>query len=432
MRINNKICLIIGLLLFPVILFAQFNNNTTSPYSRFGLGDLHTRSLGRTFAMGGASLGSRNSLQINMANPASYTTVDSLTFLFEFGANGKFSSYRSDISSMTANDVNFRYFTMNFRITNRLATSLGLTPYSDIGYNVRVLDYLENTGDYYIQYFGEGTLTRSYIGAAYKLSKNISIGANLNYLFGKLNHNAELIFLDSDDFYNIQKYEYIRMSQFGLDFGVQATIPLEKNQNITLGAIFENKPEYTALQSDIMLKNIYTTNIYNQSMFDQDTLKHNKEEKSIIRFPLTYGVGLSYVKTDMLELNLDYYHQTWSKATFFGSINPVLTDLNKFAAGAEWIPNKNSIRSYAQRIAYRAGLKYEKSYLKLNNQQINDFGISFGVGLPIYRSYSTINVAAEIGKRGTQKAGLISERYVKLNLNVNLCDNLWFFKRKYD
>ena len=431
MSINNKVCFIIGLLLFPMILFAQYNNNTTSPYSRFGLGDLQTRSFGRTFAMGGASLGSRNSLQINMANPASYTTVDSLNFLFEFGANGKLSSYRNDTTRMTANDVNLRYLSMNFRIANRLATSLGLTPYSDVGYDIRIMNYLENTGNYYIQYYGDGTLTRSYIGFAYELFKNVSVGANLNYLFGKLTHNAGLVFLDADDFYNIQKYEYIKVNQFGFDFGLQATVPLEKNQNITLGAVFENKPKYAAYQSDIMLKNLYTTDIYNQSIYSQDTLKYNREEKSSIRFPLTYGAGLSYVKTDILELNLDYYHQTWSKATFFGSINPVLTNLNKFSAGAEWIPNKNSIRSYAQRIAYRAGLKYEKSYLKLNNQQINDFGISFGVGLPIYRSYSTINVAAEIGKRGTRKADLISERYVKLNLNVNLHD-IWFIKRRYD
>ncbi|MDR2910216.1 MAG: hypothetical protein LBV47_02465 [Bacteroidales bacterium] len=438
MKINNKVCFIIGLL-FPAMLFAQNNNSTTSPYSRFGLGDLQTRSFGRTFAMGGASLGSRNSLQINMANPASYTVVDSLAFLFEFGLNGKLSSYRTNTTKMTANDVNFRYLSMGFRITDRLAASLGLTPYSDVGYDIRINNYLENTGNYGIRYFGDGSLTRSYIGFAINPFKNISVGANLNYLFGNISNNAELYFdaLTDDwynnDFYNTRKNEYIRVSQFGFDFGLQATIPLVKNQSITLGAVLENKPEYAAYRSDMMLKNL--TVIPNpddpEPKSDQDTLKYNGEEKGSIRFPFTYGIGVSYVKTDVLELNLDYYHQSWSEATFFGSINPVLTDLNKFAVGAEWIPNKNSIRSYSQRIAYRAGFKYEESYLKLNGRQINDFGISFGIGLPISRSYSTINVAAEIGKRGTRNADLISERYVKLNLNVNLHD-IWFLQTRYD
>src|SRR5665648_222779 len=115
---------LVGLLLLPALLSAQFNNNTTSPYSRFGLGDLQSNSFGRTAAMGGASLASRNSQQINTSNPASYTAVDSLAFLFEFGVNGKFSSYKNNISSFTSNDVNFRYFAMNFQITNWLATSM--------------------------------------------------------------------------------------------------------------------------------------------------------------------------------------------------------------------------------------------------------------------------------------------------------------------
>ncbi len=214
---------------------------------------------------------------------------------------------------------------------------------------------------------------------------------------------------------------------------MQATLPLKNNQSITFGAVVENKPEYASYKSDGMFNDltIITNRSSGNGVTDRDTIKYNAEEKGMIQFPLTYGIGVSYVKTDVLEINLDYYRQSWSKATFFGSINPVLTDLNKVAAGAEWIPDNNSIRSYWQRVAYRAGVKYEESYLKLNGRQITDFGVSFGVGLPIYRSYSTINVAAEVGKRGTKSADLVSEKYVKLNFNVNLHD-IWFLQRRYD
>ena len=128
---------------------------------------------------------------------------------------------------------------------------------------------------------------------------------------------------------------------------------------------------------------------------------------------------------------MDYYHQSWSEAKFFGTKSKFLTDLNKFAVGAEWIPNKFSIRSYLARISYRAGFRYEETYLTFDEQQINDFGISFGVGLPIYRSNSTINVAAEIGKKGTKKNGLVLENYARLNFSMSLYD-LWFVKRKFD
>ena len=422
----SRVSFFVGLLLLPALLFAQFNNNTTSPYSRFGLGDLQTNSFGRTFAMGGASLASRNSQQINTSNPASYTAVDSLAFLFEFGVYGKFSNYKNDIASMNANDINFRYFAMNFQINNWMATSIGLTPYSDVGYNVEVFETIENTGAVLSQYFGEGSLSKAYIGFAIEPAKNISLGANLNYLFGSLNRNAEVYFLEASDFYSIQKYEKIRLNDFGLNFGLQATIPIKNDRRITFAAVLENKPKYTAFYSDITQKNLSS-----DITTDQDTLNYQNDDLSSIIFPFTYGVGISYVKENSLEINADYYHQSWSEASFFGSVIPVLTDLDKFAIGAEWIPDRFSIRNYINKIAYRAGLKYEKSYLMLNNQQINDFGISFGVGLPIYRSNSTVNIGAEIGRRGTKQNNLLVENYAKLNLSVNLYD-LWFIKRRID
>ena len=418
---------LIALVLFPVLSIAQFNNSTTSPYSRFGLGDLQDYSLGRTAAMGGASLASRNSLQINTSNPASYTSVDSLFFLFEFGINGKFSNYRNDIASMNSTDVNFRYFAMNFQITNWLATGMGLTPYSDVGYDLQLNQTINYTGDFQTNYYGEGSLSRAFLGLSIEPVKTISLGANLNYLFGTLTRNAEVYFLSASDFYNIQKYEKIRLRDFGMDFGVQATVPVKKDQHITFGAILENKPEYKAFSSDITQKNISSG-----TSGAQDTLNSKYGEiNGTIRFPLTYGAGISFVKENSLEINFDYFHQNWSQAIFFGSYNPVLTDLNKFALGAEWIPDRFSIRGYLNRIAYRGGIKFENSYLILNGQQINDVGITFGVGLPIYRSNSTINVATEIGRKGTRKNDLVAENYIKFNLSVNLHD-IWFVKRRFD
>jgi hypothetical protein len=431
----RRVSLLVGFIFFPALLFAQFNNNTTSPYSRFGLGDLQPYSFGRTTGMGGASLASRNGQQINLSNPASYTSVDSLAFLFEFGLKGKFAKYKykNDNASMEANDVNFNYFALNFQFTNWLATSMGLTPYSDVGYNVEVTQNIENTGDVFFNYYGEGSLSQAFFGMALKPVKNVSVGANLNYLFGKLYRNAEVYFLESSDFYNLQKYESIRLHNFSFDYGVQATLPLKEDESVTFAAIIENKPTYKASYSDLTQKNISSAN-----NSDLDTLNFQSQDEYSIQFPLSYGFGVSYIKENSLEVNFDYFHQSWGKTEFFGSANSSLpnlgenlTNLNKFALGAEWIPDRFSIRSYLSRIAYRAGVKFEKSYLEIKNQQLNDFGISFGVGLPIYRSNSTINISAEIGKRGTQKNDLILENYAQLNLSVNLYD-IWFRQRRYE
>jgi hypothetical protein len=423
--------IIAGLVLLPAFLFAQFNNNTTSPFSRYGLGDLHSLSQGRTVAMGGASLGSRNSQQINYANPASYTSTDSLAFLFEFGVNGKFSDYKNNLGSFSTNDVNFRYFSMSFPISRRFGAAMGLTPYSDVGYDVQVNQNIENSGPVRHLYYGEGSLTRAFLGLSVSPMKNFSIGANLFYFFGSLTRNSSIVFPENIEMYVIQKNDQLRLRDFGLNFGVQATIPLENEQSLTIGATLESKPKFTAFSSDIAYKSLYISIPNSNPRGDLDTISYRDEVKDKIQMPLSAGIGVSYVKNNKLELNADYYFQQWSKATFLGEPYHFLTDRSIIALGGEYIPDKFSIRSYTSRVAYRAGLNYENSYLLINNEQINEFGISFGVGLPVYRSNSTINISAELGRRGSTKNDMVRENYLRLNFSVNLYD-FWFVKRRFD
>jgi hypothetical protein len=422
----KRIALFVVIVIFPATIFAQFNNNTTSPYSRYGLGDLQSGTTGRAASMGGAVLGSRNKQQINMKNPASYTSIDSMAFLFEFGLKAKLSNYKTDISSMSTNDVNFDYFAFSFPVSKRIGISMGMTPFSDSGYDVQLIDDVENFGKVWHRYHGEGTLSRVYFGLGIEPIKNISVGTNLYYFFGTLTRNANIEFLQASDLYSDQKYEQIRLRDFGFNYGLQATLPLKGKKSFTLGVTLENKPEITAFHSELTQK--YLTSSTNQ---DIDTISFSNEVKDIIKMPLSYGVGLSYSSNEKLEISADYVHQSWSQATFFGSSYSFLTDLDRFSLGFEVVPDKYSIRNYFDKVAYRSGIKYEKSYLMLNGQQLNDIGISFGVGLPVYRSLSTINFSAEFGKRGTTSDNLVREFYTKLTLSVNLHD-IWFIKRKFD
>lgn len=416
------------LVTIPTLIYAQFSNNTTSPYSRFGLGDLQPNSYGRTRAMGGAVIGSRYNQQINFLNPASYSSIDSMSFLFEFGFTARLSNYKSELSKMSTNDINFTYFAFSFPVTHWMASSFGLMPYSDSGYDVAILVNDENSGDVGFSYHGDGTFSKAYFGLAIKPSKYLSVGANLFYFFGKQSRYSEETFYGDADFYGIQIYDEIRLRDFGFNYGIQATLPLKNDQQITLGAILENKPTFTAFHTNIAQEILSSTD-----NTDVDTIAKSKiiDVKDIIEMPLSYGLGLSYSKKNKFEFNADYYFQQWSKANFFGSTNPILTDLNRFSFGGEWIPDKYSIRNYLNRVAYRAGMKFENYYLIFGNEQLKDFGISFGIGLPVYRSLSTVNLSAEIGKLGTTQNGLVREYYSKFTINVNIHD-IWFIKRKFD
>lgn len=424
-KIARVLCLV-ALVLSPLFLYSQFNNNTTSPFSRFGLGDLQPLSFGRTAAMGGAVFGSRYPGQINFANPASYTCLDTLSFIFELGFNGKFANYRNAISNLNTNDINFRYFSLAFRITDWMATSLALAPYSDVGYEVLVDQEISASNNANYSYYGRGSLSRAYIGLAIEPFRNFAIGSNLYYFFGNLSKTSEVAFPQSTDSYAVQQFEQIRLRDFGLNFGLQYTRPTGKDEGITLGIVLENKPTFTGFNSDLTIRYLSSS----QST-DIDTISYINEEKDKIRLPLSYGAGITWNKKNKMEISLDYFHQAWSKAEFFGQTDPILTNLNRFSLGGEYIPDRFSIRSKLKRMSYRAGLKYEKSYLLINDQPLNDFGISFGVGLPVYRSNSTVNISAETGKRGRTSVNLIRENYFKFNLAVNIYD-LWFIKRRFD
>ena len=82
------------------------------------------------------------------------------------------------LNKSNADDFNFWYMAMNFPITNWMATSIGLTPFSDVGYDLQLNGYLENTGNYYNRYYGYGSLSKVYWGFAIDPVKNISVGAN--------------------------------------------------------------------------------------------------------------------------------------------------------------------------------------------------------------------------------------------------------------
>jgi len=401
------------------------NNNTTSPFSRYGLGDLHHYGYGRTAAMGGASLGSRHAVQINSANPASYNANDSLSFIFDFGIDGTYSKYKSSLGTMNANDVNFRYFSLSWPVTKWLGAGMGIQPFSDMGYEVSYIEANPQVGNVYHNYTGEGTTSKAFFGVSVSPFKGLSVGANLNYLFGRLNQNTSISF-DNPDLFSYAKTEGTRLRDFTLTYGLQYDLELKKNEYLTFGATFEKQSDLSIRHRLISGKTILVGT--SSLSVKIDSLP---EGKAIIKLPTTFGFGVSYNKVNKLEINADYYYAAWSKATFFGATDEYLTNQSRISAGFEYTPDALSIRSYMKRVKYRAGIHQENSYLKINNNQIKELGFSLGAGFPLPKSKSTANIAIELGKKGTTQDNLIRDNYTKLSLYLNLYD-YWFGKRKFD
>lgn len=408
--------------------FAQENNITSSPYSRYGLGTLSNYSFGRTEAMGGIGIGTRYGYQINSANPASYTAIDSMTFLLEFGINSRHTRYEMESGSSASNDANFNYLAISVPIKHWWASAITLTPYSNIGYKIestREIIHNEDTTGVLLSHSGDGTLTKIMWGNSFDITKNLSIGINSWFLFGKLNNSAFRA-INQVNAFDLSENESLSINDFGFTFGLQYQFKTPKNNQWTFGAVFEPSKDFSS--SYTLFRE--ATLSQGGSIVIRDTLNDDRIDDKIT-LPLSYGAGFSYEIKDKLTLGADYYYQRWSKTAIHGTDPESLKNRSRYSAGLEYVPNMIHLKSYFKRMYYRVGLFYENSYLYLNGKQINSKGFTFGIGLPLKRSKTSLNLSAEIGKTGTTSNNLIEESYAKFTLQLLLHDR-WFLKRKIE
>jgi hypothetical protein len=177
----------------------------------------------------------------------------------------------------------------------------------------------------------------------------------------------------------------------------------------------------------------------------RDTLANQNGDKLIdvdgsFKLPLKATLGFGVGKLDKWYAGIEYENQdAISTSGLLGNINSAYryNKANRISLGGFYLPKINSISSYWNRVTYRAGLRYENTGLLVdgsgNNSdftEIKDFGISFGLGLPLKR-LSTVNMGFEFGKRGTLENNLIEENYFNFRLSLSLSDR-WFVKRKID
>lgn len=425
----NKTKLTLAILIFCMSgnLFSQ--NSTSSPYTRYGIGDLANQKFGQFQGMGSTSTGIRNGFHLNFSNPASYTAIDSLSFIWEFGANSRYTEYSTSTVKQSKLDMNFNSMTAGFPITNWWFASFGLLPYSSVGYTIST-DTLTTSpwGETELQrsYFnGSGGINQAYIGSGFQLPYNFSVGVNARYLFGTIEHTRTINVLDEEgainpDNFTTHESQKLVVSDFTYDFGLQYQNSIKHKWSYTLGLVFANQSKVNAF-NDLFIEKVNAFGL-------ADTITNTEGEKDYILLPRNIGLGVSFNNEKFL-FAVDYTTQDWSNSTFLGKKDS-LVNLNRFSAGMEYIPDYRSLRYFAQ-VRYRFGAKYENSYLDLKGEQLNDYSVSFGLGLPMRKRKSTINITFELGKRGTTQNNLILENYGLISLNLSLHD-IWFVRRKFD
>ena len=417
-----KIKLTLSVLLltfFQTVLLAQ--NTTNSPYSLYGYGELVDPSFGAQRAMGGIGYGLRESNIINPLNPASYSRVDSMTFMFDLAVTGQLSWFNDEINKQKNTNARLNYVALQFPLTKNLGMGLGFKPISQVGYK-----FGEAYTDSTISYSGSGGLNQFYGALSYSF-KNLSVGVNVGYLFGKIYHQGSVIVSGSDP-HQVMKCDTLSTSGLALDLGIQYTWLLKNNQKIVLGIVYTPKLSVNGNSSG----SIFSYNSSGVIQSDSAFLRNGGGYE----MPETYAVGFSYAKGDKFLGGIDYTYQKWSNAQFGGEINQ-FNNRSKINIGGEFTPNAMS-RNYFSRVHYRFGGNYANSYISptvrsnpnLNNQ-LNEYSVSCGLGLPLIDRRSALNLAFEYAKVTPKQRviGLIDEQYLRFTVSYTF-NELWFYQRK--
>lgn len=405
---------------------AQVTNS--SPYSQFGLGDLKGSFLPQNRAMGGLSMGIRKPGlydNINLANPASYSSIELTTF--DIGASMDLRKLsKSGVSGKNQFNSTLSHITFGIPVNRFSAISFGLVPYSDLGYQFKNSGLVDTNRVEYI-YGGEGGISKAYLGYGFRINKNLSLGFNVSYLFGSLKENRAFEFVNDLNAFNSRTQYKQSVSGLSFDYALQYSANLSEKTKLILG--YTGNAGNDLNSSNNIVTTRYRKNIQGEEQAAADSTFFFEGTKNTIKMPMTHTAGFAFEKTNAWLIGADVSYSKWSDYRE-GSINPGLNNSLGLAIGGQVTPDASSINSYFKLVDYRLGFKYDKTFVKINDTDINQYALTFGFGFPLPRNRATfykINFSAELGQRGTESNNLVRDRFVNINLGFTLNDK-WFQK----
>ncbi len=434
---QNKLIFAIFISLFSYTSVINGQNQINSPYSRFNLGSLESSGSYRSQGMGGVSTAIRDNTSICFSNPASYSSLDTNSFVFDFGIEYGRNILTSDGSRYASDDMDFDHLIMGLPLAKGWGFSLGVVPFSNGYYSIvnEVLStdpgYDPLTGEYTLYHKGDGGFYKVFAGIGVRLIKNFSVGVNMTYLLGSVKRTNYFNFADYYNTFQDNSSEYLQMTGVNFEYGLQYNASLKNEYFINAGISLTPDKNYTSRYQQLT----YRYNAYGST----DTLSYANDKSKSSKLPATLRTGISFGKTNKFTTALDFTYTKWSKSNIPGTAG-YMADSRSILIGAEYIPDKYANYSFLKRIEYRIGGHIGNNYLIINGEQVKELGASAGLGIPLKRtmpnttllSKSKISLFFDYTKKYGSAAGVLpTENIYTVGVSLNLYD-YWFVKRKYD
>ncbi|MDO6515650.1 hypothetical protein [Zobellia uliginosa] len=406
-------------------------DGSVSPYSYFGLGELRSGSTVENQMMGGIAMYA-DSIHVNLQNPAAYSQLgvqmreDFGITTYTAGISYKQTRLKSFTEEQSSAVSNLDYLALGLSLKKGLGLGFGIRPYSSVGYNFQ--DQIGTEGSREInQYSGDGGLNKVYVSLGYEFAENFSAGVTVNYNFGRIEtlkvQSTENVLLGSKD---------ERVSKIGgidLNYALSYTPAIGENHRLHTSIRVNTQANLSSRNTQRIGSFIGSPDL-ERFVNDVDLYAQGLKETEVT-IPTITTLGVGYGKDMQWFLGVEYSFQKLGDFSneFLELDNLIYKDASTLALGGFYTPERNSFGSYLKRVTYRAGVRLEKTGMYVNDKDINNFGITFGLGLPLGNNLSNLNLGFELGKKGTTSADLIEESYFKVNVGLSLSDQ-WFQKRK--
>lgn len=423
------------LVLFTLLISTSFlaQRTSLSPYSFFGIGEEFSPVTVEQASMGGIGVAFSHYKYLNFTNPAAIANLRYTTY--GFGGTHKELKLKSATSTQSSALTTFNYVGIGFPIGKKAGFGVGIQPVSSVGYELEntILDANGDITELSL-FEGNGGVNRIYFNLGFLLFKDLALGAKASFNFGNINNTI----IDQRVGLSLgTKYEEItQVRGSAIQLGAQYKKAVKDDLTITAGAAVKLSNEMRVTGDDYL----YSVILLGAAQIPRDTLS-TSGISGTFQMPLKSTLGIGIGKTDKWYAGVEYETQdAYQTSGFLSTTNTAFRygNSNRIGIGGFYIPKINSISSYFDRITYRFGIRMENTGLLVdgsgtnsNFSEIKDFGISFGLGIPLKR-LSTMNVGFEYGKRGTTDNNLIQENYFNMRLSLSLTDVNWFIKRRID
>lgn len=405
-----------------------------SPYSVFGIGDLSKEGSAFNKSMGGVGIATRNRRFINYTNPAAVTARDSLSFMADFGLEQNNKIFAQGDLRSAHNTFNIYNFVMSFPIWKSSAFVVGLTPFSDVGYDFSSIeanpDIIGNTGNISYDSYGTGSVYQAFLGAGATFWKKLSVGAEVIYYFGNIDKITNMNYSDNS-YRSLNSGSELTVRGVTGKFGLQYEQKIAGNVSMVVGATYRMGTDMKGYSKNYRYAN--QSSVVDTLKYSVDTLASTG-----VRFGDELGIGISVRGGERWSAEFNYIRSDWRNSRMdtapgFSSVGEskfTVSASNSYRLGFEIVPNRNDVRYYFRRCAYRAGVYYDESYYRLDGHKVNSMGVTLGITLPVYRLHNGISLGVDLGQKASTRHNMIRERYAMFVIGFNIHD-LWFIKNQY-